>query len=221
MLVDIRLGCLARGIGYQEIDDATPFLDHCRNIIFEQFRESDCDWGLWSDADVYADAELVFDLMHRDEEIIARGYPIRGVPDSRNPPLDLAGLVDPTTKLNLWTIWPRYDGTEIVWSEDRRLLEITCTGMGWTLMRRSVADDMAKFAGFCPPDVTGRRSIDAFTRKANDDGVMCFEDASFCNLWVQKMGRRMWCAPDGYITNKDVGGVYGELLAEYGSAVQR
>ena len=218
----IALGCLERGIELQKIRDYTPgLLDHSRNVLLDKFERSDADLSLWLDADTsFKDAGLLFDLMGREEEIIARGYPMRGQVDEFWPPESLVnarmdgGMSGPTRRG--WAVWPMLTNMGLHWSQDRKLIEAAAFGWGWVLMKHSAATKLLDFYGRTVRDCTGSTSIPAFSRRANLDGQLCFEDTSFADRWRLEMGEKLWCAPNGYITNSDTGGEFAEVLGLLG-----
>ena len=204
MVVDLVRGCDERGVDLI-FEDCTlrQLIDQARNrLIYRLSTYDDEDWGLWLDSDVDAKADLIFELMHRPEEVIARAYPLKS---GENAPADEVG----------WSAEVIVNSQgEGLWSEDKRLLQCTFTGFGFVLMRVTAAKKTVKKYGLRGQGVPrdAGTCIPVFDLVDNEYGIRCYEDVSFCHRWVKEMCEPLWLAPDGWVRNGDRSGVFLESL---------
>lgn len=199
-----------RGFDFRPLDDIwhntmPGALFHARNCLLYRVAEEleDDDWAWWWDGDVSCHPRLIFDLMWRDEPVIAKGYPLKPADD---------GTIG-------WSAFPlrvkRDDGKyHVIPSEDRRLIEARAFGFGAVMMRPAVARHMRDLCGVRGMGGKSQRSIPAFDFLDDVTGNTCPEDTSFAIRYreqlSEKLGapQRMWIAPDGEMQN---GSVFGEF----------
>jgi len=204
MVADLKAGCIERDVNLIFEDcKLAQLIDQARNrLIYVLSRYNDEDWGVWLDSDVDADANLIFELMHRPEEVIARAYPLKAAENAESHEVG-------------WSVEPIVDGQgRGVWSEDKRLVQCIFSGFGLLMMRVTAAKKVAARYGLrgqgAPRDAG--TCVPAFDLVDNELGIRCYEDVSFSHRWVKEMGEPLWLAPDGHVRNGARSGCYLPIL---------
>lgn len=200
---DLMMLCAERDVELVPMDDTTPGnLPQSRNLLLYRIYEEldNDDWALWLDADVGCDGRLVVDILHREEDVIARGYPRRA-----------AKYGDPP----LWSVDLTRKGVGPVWNEERNMIQANSFGFGWVLMKARVAKMLAEKYGVRGLGGRGAKSIPAFSNMLDETGTECGEDVSCC-LRLRESGITLWCNPTGQIRNGELGGTYYYALKESG-----
>jgi len=198
--------CEERDVEFDIIDELLAQEIHqARNLLLYKVSElEDEDWALWLDSDVSCKPRLFIDKMHRPEEIIARVYPIK--PHNNDPPGWAASPFMTQSRGR--------QQNQLVWNEDKTMLQASYVGFGAVMMRATAAKKCRERYG-----VQGRgaprgvgRGIPAFDHRVNEWDIRCGEDVSFCHRWNQEMGERIWIAPDGRIRNGTYSGIFLEQV---------
>jgi hypothetical protein len=203
-MISLARMCDERGIEFEIFDETLPNeLHHARNLLLYRVATEleDDDWAWWQDSDVTLNPRLVIDSMNREEEIFARGYPIKPYGD-----------MPPT-----WSVFPLMDGSKrVFWNEAKQLVRAVSHGFGAVMMRATVAKKFQKKYGVIGLGAYQgiKRSIPGFDMRINEWGILCGEDASFCDRWHEEMGGDLWIAPDGWVQNGDHGGVFLDELIQ-------
>jgi hypothetical protein len=203
----LSMMCADRGVDFDVFDETLPNeLHQARNLLLYKVAEEldEEDWAWFQDSDVSLRPELVFDLMGREEEIIARAYPIK--PYADHPPTWSAFPIMPNAKT-------------IYWSEDKKLIQAESFGFGAVMMRATLAKKCQEKFGVRGKGAprTVNRSIPAFDLIENEWGILCGEDMSFCHRCREMLNTQLWIAPDGWVQNGSAGGIYlDEIKATVG-----
>lgn len=236
-LCRLAIECHERGIKLSRRTSSVPgLLPHSRNLLFAESLELGATHVLWLDADVSFDARLVFDVLDRPEDMIARAYPQRdvrwdAVADAiRDGARTSSELERAAYSYGVDLIF--HDGRP-VWSSDGQLVEIDRVGFGWVLVRMEAMREFASWLRAHVPEVechdwAGHRVIRAFDLRVGTAGaipwlgvrgdtapVMIGEDYSHQMLWRQS-GRRIWCAPFDVVRNGTREGAFVEYLRDHG-----
>jgi hypothetical protein len=201
---DLILLCAERDVSVIPMDDTTPGnLPQSRNLLMYRVSEEldEEDWALWIDGDISFDGRLAIDLLHRDEDVIVRGYP-RKPGKYGDPPL--------------WSVDLHRRGISLVWNEERNMLRVLSAGFGWVLMRARVAKLLAEKIGVRGIGGRGNKTIPAFDHVLDETGTECGEDIS-CWRQMNEIGVVGWCTPTGLVHNGELSGIYLHALQQAGS----
>ncbi len=200
---DLSLLTAERDVELIPMDDTTPGnLSQSRNLLmYRIYNElADDDWAAWIDSDVAFNGRLLIDLLHREEEVIVRGYPRKPFKYG-DPPL--------------WSVDLYRKNIGVVWNEERNLLRVNSAGFGWVLMKGSVAKKLAEKYGVRGLGSRGNKSIPVFELRTDETGTECGEDIS-CFRCMDDVGITSWCTPTGLIQNGELSGIYLEALKSSG-----
>jgi hypothetical protein len=200
---DVMLLCAERDVQVIPMDDTTPGnLPQSRNLLMYRVCSEldDDDWAWWLDSDVSCDGRLLIDILHREEDVIVRGYPRRA-----------AKYGDPP----LWSVDLQRRGLAITWNEERNMLRVASSGFGWVLMRARVAKKLAEKYGVRGVGGRGNKTIPAFDHLLDETGTECGEDVS-CWRRLADIGVEGWCTPTGLLHNGELSGVYYHALQQAG-----
>ena len=144
----LALMCAEREMPFECFDDTTDGEKHqARNLVLYKLAEEldEDDWAYWLDADVAHHPQLVFELLSRDEEIIARNYPIK--PFENNEPA--------------WCGYPVLRKNCVVHSDDTKLVEAVSFGFGAVLMRGRAAKKLRERYVFPKATSATRKLLEA------------------------------------------------------------
>lgn len=196
---DVALMCAEREVEFDVFDDFTDGEKHqARNLLLFRIAEEleDEDFAYWLDSDVSHHPQLIFELLSREEEIIARNYKIRPYED--NEPNWCGSVV--------------MRGNRVLYSDDAKLVEAISFGFGAVLMRATAAKKLREHCGVVGRGGRGKRSIPAFDLRVDGWNTLCGEDVSFCGRWREELGGKLWIAPNGYVRNGAHGGQFSDEL---------
>lgn len=211
MLAALAAALRQRGDHLAFADDTTSgLLHHSRNVLAPALLGKGIDAGLWLDSDVHMPIDPIFEMVSRPEEFIVWNYPVRLDVDLTHP---AAGQEATARHLRgrprRWASQCEADlQARLIWSEDKKLVQINRSAFGAVLMKPSAIQEMAKHVR-ATRDWSGRFILPAFDLLENRIG----EDYSFCLRYTAMTGRKIWCDPSVYVTNGSAGGRFADEIA--------
>jgi hypothetical protein len=174
-----------------------------RDILADNFMQSDCSHLMFIDADIGFDARDILSMVAADKDIICGLYPRKQIEWEQVAQAARSGV--PAEELH------RYSGAfpvnglsgadiyEAIESSDQQPIEIKNAGTGFMLIKREVLEGLADKVPQYYPVVGGLRVPRARKQYFNTsidpiDNIQLPEDYTFCKL-ARDNGFRIWAAP--------------------------
>jgi hypothetical protein len=197
----LAVACYERGVEFGVWDETCPGnLPLARAILLyraaTELEPGDVAW--WQDSDVSLHPNLVLELVHRPELVIAKAYPL-------HTPQRIGAV-------QAWSVYPVQgpDGRPVL-SEDRQLTQAAGFGFGAVMMKRMAAVRCLETFGTWGAAGRGKPACPVFL---NYEGPrhkdIRMEDSGFCERWSQEVGEKLWLAPGGVVRNGELAGDFAK-----------
>ena len=177
------------------VTSSESLVPNARNVLTDQFLESQATHLMWIDADIGFNAMDIVSMLIADKDIVCGIYPKKEVDWARVAQAVKAGV--PPEELSnhagLFAVKLLDDSADRVAADSDGLLEIAAGGTGFMLIKRGVFDTLSGVVPEYAPDQTSIKEYYATTTDP-ESGRLITEDYHFCGL-ARSHGFKIYAAP--------------------------